>query len=181
MYGVEQALPEGTSHPALVAAIAAFLRPELYIELGANLGATFGLVAPHAKRAVAVDIEPYERLCEGIENGTFVRSDTVEFLKAFNADTVDLVFLDSSHRYEATLAEFAELARVVRPNGVVVFHDSYPPSAGYATEGYCGRVCDAISLLKTRYADWEFATLPAQFGLTIARKNMGRQLLWQDR
>jgi predicted O-methyltransferase YrrM len=184
MYRSEQAPPESayvTEHHPLVAAIAKFLRPELYIELGANGGATFLLTLPYVGKGIAVDIEPYESFFANMpSNGQFVRQDTVEFLKTMDDDSVDLCFLDSSHAYEATIAEFELLTRKVRPNGVVLFHDTYPSNEAYTGPGACGRVFAVIPILKQRYADmWEFSTLPAEFGLTIARKNLGRQLLWQ--
>ena len=182
MYRLQPITPElSTLHEPLVAAIAAFLRPELYVELGANGGSTFRAAIPFVGRGIAVDIEPYEHLFEGIPNGQFVRGDTLAFLRGLDAECIDLCFLDSSHDMDATIAEFEELVRTMRANGVVLFHDSYPANEAYTSPGACGRVCDAIPLLKSRFAAiFEFATLPAQHGLTIARKNLGRQLLWRE-
>jgi len=182
MYRADATEPEsGIIHEPLVAAIAAFLRPQLYVELGANGASTFRMVVPFAERGIAVDIEAYEHFFEGIPNGRFVRQDSVEFLRGLDDDCVDLCFIDSSHEYGTTIAEFEQLVRVVRPNGVVLFHDSHPPNEAYISVGACGGVCDAIQTLKQRFVTtFEFATLPAQFGLTIARKNLGRQLLWRE-
>lgn len=181
MYRHDQAPPEQhIEHHALVAEIAAFLRPDVYVELGANGGATFKRVLPYVKRGFAVDIEAYEHLFEGMPpHGKFIRQDTVEFLKTLDVDFVDLVFLDSSHEFQSTLREFEEIRRVLRPNGVVLFHDSYPSREEYFSPGACGRVADAILVLKQQHVDFEFVTLPAQFGLTVARKHLGKQLLWR--
>lgn len=179
MYGAREEAPDFGNHSALVAAIARFLAPQLYVELGIEHATTLIAVLPYCVRAIAVDIYDRSAECAGFPTATFIQADSRDFLPTLNDDAIDLCFLDSSHEFAATVQEFAWLDRKVRPNGVVLFHDAYPPNSEFAQPGNCGRVCEAVAKLKVDYASrWEFVTLPAQFGLTIARKNLGKQLLW---
>lgn len=182
MYGTEETQPDTIApvHAGLVAAIAQFLKPKRYVELGCSFGTTYVRVLPFVEDATAVDIAAVGPVFE--QNGWpgFVQGDTVEYLETLPDESIDMVFLDSSHRYDATLKEFAVLDRKVRANGVVCFHDSHPPNHEFTQDGNCGKVYQAVGQLKGEYGGrWEFCTLPAQFGVTIARKNLGKQVLWQ--
>ena len=177
MYGLQPADAESIQHGPLVAAIAMFLRPILYVELGAAQGETFRIVAPHAARAVAVDLSASnERHFAGL--GEFWCGDTRDFLKAQPDDSIDLAFLDSSHEFMQTCDECELLNVKVRRNGIILLHDAYPPNEEQLSSDRCGDVHLAIDFLKTNLG-WEVTTLPAQYGLAICRKNMGRQLLWK--
>lgn len=182
MYGTTQSAADTRDpvHSNLVAAIAAFLRPSLYVELGASYAETFSKVVPYCDRAVAVDMKDYRDHYDSLGLAEmFACADTVAYLGHLDHDTVDMAFLDSSHAYEKTMEEWAALEPRVRPNGVVCFHDSYPPNIEHQEEGQCGKVFKAIEYIKSRYSQtWEFCTLPAQFGVTIARKNLGKQVLY---
>lgn len=180
MYGSRQTEPErATSHEAVVAAIAQFLKPKVYVELGACHGSTYARVLPHIEMGFAVEIENFASDFAGMPRTTFVQKDTVAFLDGMADESIDLCFLDSSHEYDATIREFGALSPKVKDNGVVLFHDSYPPNDEFCNPGMCGMVYKAVDTLKRAYGDrWEFATLPAQYGVTIARKNLGKQVLW---
>lgn len=183
MYSTFETHVSGTdkAHGALVAAIAAFLKPNLYVELGCFQGATFEMVEPYCGRAIAVDhVEDYRAFLDMRGLGhCFVCSDTLDFIAHLENESVDLCFLDSSHEEEATVREFHALVPKITKNGVVTFHDSYPPNQEYTQPGKCGGVWHAIERIQKENAFFEFVTLPSQFGVTIARKNFGKQLLWR--
>jgi predicted O-methyltransferase YrrM len=178
MYGPTQSNPVGGDHGDLIAALAAFLRPSVYVELGTCNGSTFDRVAPHCGVAFGVDLNvPSER--QG--DPRFVQMDSVEYLKTLRAESVEFIFLDSSHEYEATLKELVEIERVLVPNGVLAMHDTYPPNEEQERQGYCGDVWRAAADLCIRRPGWQSMTLPAQYGITLARwrtKN-GNQLAWK--
>jgi hypothetical protein len=54
------------------------------------------------------------------------RGDSVEVLRQMAEGSLDAAYLDSSHEYQATLAELAQLQRVVRPGGWIMAHDYQP-------------------------------------------------------
>jgi Predicted O-methyltransferase len=182
MYRDFQCQPQGSdnAHGRLVAAIAAALQPSLYVELGCFRGDTFEMVEPYCAKAVAVDHADYSMFFEprGLASN-FVHMDTLAYLATLEDSSVELCFLDSSHKEEATIHEFEALTPKMVKNGVVLFHDSYPPNEEYTQDGKCGGVWRAIEHLRKTSAYFEFATLPFQYGLTIARKSFGKQLLWK--
>ncbi len=53
--------------------------------------------------------------------------DTLTFDATPYAGTCDLVFLDADHGYEATAADTGTALRLLRPGGVVVWHDCFSP------------------------------------------------------
>ena len=183
MYGYAQSYPSGGNHEDLVAAIAQFLEPRVYVELGVANGETFKKVFKYVREiATAVDLEdrrfdaPY-----GEAKFVYFKGDTREYLRSQEDMTIDLAFLDSSHEEQDTLEEFELLDAKVRDNGVVLLHDAYPPDEIHAVSKRCGYVWRAVHALKERYRErWEFCTLPSEFGVAVARKNLGRQIFWED-
>jgi predicted O-methyltransferase YrrM len=133
------------------------------------------LVAPHCVESIAVDIEDVAANLAGVPRCRFIRGDSVDVLRTIDPESCDLVFLDSSHQYQKTLDEVVGINRILAPNGVVCLHDTYPPNAEYATPGRCVDVWKAVAQLP-----WEHVTLAAEYGVTICRKSLGRQLLWRE-
>lgn len=183
MYGTAQSEPHGSglSHSIFVASIAQFLKPSIYVELGVADGQTFKMVHGIAEKSYAVDIsqKTYDFLAADGLADCFHCEDSIVFLSKQPEESISLCFLDSSHEEESTIKEFQALSPKMEKNGVVLFHDSYPPNELHTGAGACGGVWKAIERLK-RDANgyFEFATFPSQFGITVARKNFGRQLLW---
>jgi hypothetical protein len=183
MYGLEPSAPRGGDHGDVVAAIARFLEPNVYVELGCHHLATFEKVAPHCMHAIGIDREPIPMGPNAalIENGlhfsdtatgrcrSLIVIDTVQYLSACNDAWVDLIFLDSSHEFEATVRELIQIQRVLVPNGVLLMHDTYPPNPDQAIPGRCGDVWKVPAMMR-HMPHWECSTLAAEYGLTIARK-----------
>lgn len=71
----------------------------------------------------SVDIDPAPPLPE--KNWTFIRGDDLdlEVIKQL-PDEVDVVFIDTSHAYQHTLAELNIYRWKVRPGGKIVLHDT---------------------------------------------------------
>lgn len=71
----------------------------------------------------SVDIDPAPEL--EFDGWTFIRGDDLDpqVVRAL-PDSVDVVFIDTSHAYEDTLAELNVYLRKVRPGGRIVLHDS---------------------------------------------------------
>jgi len=178
VYGPTPSDPVGGDHGDFLAALAIFLKPWRYLELGVADGATFAKVARTSEKwgcaCTGVDRTP---TCNGVP-GTIVTADTVEFMKAQPDDFFDLIFLDSSHEFEATMRELTEIERVLAPNGVLAMHDTYPPNESEEDPGRCGGAWKAAAALRYRSV-LETMTLPAQYGITLARKSNGNQLLWK--
>lgn len=181
VYGLTQSNPVGGDHGDLIVALARFLRPQTYLELGVAEGATY--------RKVAMAVAEWGGTSVGIDHsltlekmadlpGQCIATDTVAYLKTCPPGSVEFIFLDSSHEYEATLKEIVLILDALTPNGVLLMHDTYPPNEEQMASGRCGDVWRMAAELKD-FVAFESMTLPAQYGLTLVRRNGGKQLLWK--
>jgi len=183
VYGPTPSNPVGGDHGDFLAALAQFLKPWRYLELGVADGATFAKVIPHVLTfSIGVDLNPgpgaFAATSDG-KSGIF-RRDTVAFMEEQPPQSFDLIFLDSSHEYKATIGEIREIERVIVQNGVLAMHDTYPPSKEQERQGYCGDVWRVAERL-IDWQGWECMTLAAQYGITLARRlpESGSHLAWK--
>lgn len=190
MYGLEQEPVHGGDHEHLVAAFAAFAQPKTYVEVGAYRGSTFRLAARHAReRAFAIDTdEAALAYCQALTRESFpakidlffLAVDGATWLKDQRDDSVDMVFLDASHEWDATRVEVRECLRVLAPNGLLLMHDTYPPNDAQAKPGYCGEAWRVAEELSWDVSKHQVVTVAAQYGLTIVRKApFGHHLAWK--
>lgn len=108
-------------------ALCEFLQAKKVIELGTRGGVStiawlFGLEITDG-HLWSVDIDPAPELAN--ERWTFIHGDDLD-PKVFNAlpDSADVVFIDTSHDYQQTLAELHLYKWKVRPGGRIVLHDT---------------------------------------------------------
>jgi cephalosporin hydroxylase len=97
------------------------------IELGTRTGVStiawlHGLDATGG-RLTSVDIDERPDIGEH-ERWTFVRGDDCDPAVYGTLEPADIVFLDTSHRYDHTLRELNLYRWLVRPGGVIVCHDT---------------------------------------------------------
>ena len=57
------------------------------------------------------------------KNVKLFKMDSVEYLKSKETDTLDWVYIDTSHTYDTTKNELLEAKRVVKHNGLICGHD----------------------------------------------------------
>jgi cephalosporin hydroxylase len=127
-------------HLGLIFAEAVAAQPRLIVELGTRGGVSTRALLAAADVAgaevLSIDIED----CSGIDiaerfraRWRFVRSDDVAFagapFEAFCAERrlppqADVIFVDTSHRYDHTRAELAAWTPRLSPRGVMLFHDT---------------------------------------------------------
>lgn len=133
----------------LVMQIAAMLQPQRIFEIGTSRGRTTGLLAmnaPETARIFTLDLSPDEPLpgqatdrhlieLAKRELGAAFRdtswspritqllgnSATFDFLPYY--DSIDLVLVDGSHSYPFVLGDTFNAFRMIRPGGVVLWHD----------------------------------------------------------
>lgn len=102
--------------------------PQLIVETGTDQGrsaAHFALGAPAAKM-VTIDIDPackenVDRL--KIPNVISVAIDSLIFADTIADGSVDVLFLDSLHTYDHSIAEYRKYLPKVHPGGVIFFDD----------------------------------------------------------
>ena len=116
----------------------------LIVELGTGSAWTALILAADNPGARVVSVDPFDRGHRD-EYVRLLDRGNLELRRQSGAQgpqelrAVDLLFIDSSHEYEQTLAEFHAWEPVVRPGGQVAFHD-YPGWEGVR------RAVDALAL-----------------------------------
>jgi predicted O-methyltransferase YrrM len=133
----------GESDPYMVDVIRALrlLRgAKRYVEVGTRDRGNIAVVAQiMGSNPIIVDVD-YDRLpanevaiqkeFEGKAKYTFIHGDSVapatvaRVSKAIGKQRADVIFCDSSHMYEHTLAEFEHYFDLVRPGGFLMYHDA---------------------------------------------------------
>lgn len=114
-------------HLPRLAELCVVLDAQHVIELGCRTGVStvawlYGLEQTGG-RLTSVDIDPAPPLAEW-PHWRFVQGDDCDPAVVAQLDTADIVFIDTSHRYEHTLAELHIYRHLVRPGGRIVLHDT---------------------------------------------------------
>lgn len=115
----------------LVTSIAA----KTVIELGVNTGestiALLEAVEATQGQLYSVDIQLLPATKAMLENyglmgrWNFTLQDDLEYVKTWPADKkADLIFIDTSHTFDHTTNEIAAYEPILRPGGIMVFHDT---------------------------------------------------------
>ncbi len=92
-------------------------------------------------------------------------------------ERVDLLFLDGDHSYEGVRSDFLQYSPLVRPGGLIVFHDIVPaeetgaPTAGHRWVGGVPRFWQEIK--PTAVRSWEFVESWKQQGFGIGVIEVG--------
>ena len=117
---------------------------------------------------ISLDIDPCVNAQRQIKyyklNGpwTFVQDDDIAYAKTLNPEEpFDLIFVDTSHVYEHTKAEIEVYMPLLRPGGVMAFHD---------TESFPKDVKKPIEEFMEAHPDYSFENDPRCNGLGIVRK-----------
>ena len=152
-----------------------------YLELGIRQGNCFNEVAPLSTEAYAVDIKNSYKHIKRNKNLVWKHMKTEEFLKNHDAKRkFDLVFIDADHTHEGSLNDFKLVFPLVNDNGIILLHDSYPPSEEFAQPGYCWDSYKTAVYIRNNFnKECEIATLPFYYGISVVRKiSLNKQLLW---
>ena len=86
------------------------------LEIGTGLGVSTRAMAETAAMLVTVDCDPWVHEHVVLPGGV-LRASTVEDYE------VDLVFIDGLHTPDAVRTDIQSALRVLRPRGIIVFHD----------------------------------------------------------
>ena len=171
----------------LVERVAA-LRPERVCEIGPYLGGTSFLfaraAAPDATIILLDAMMPWarrralRRFARSSQRLTCLRGDSHDpavrrrVADRFGGAGVDFLFIDGDHRYEGALADWRDYAPLVRPGGLVAFHDivqDHRARFGRETPGDSGGVPQLWAELRARHgtAASELVENPDQDGCGI--------------
>lgn len=114
---------------------AAAMQPSMIVELGVRSGESTVALSRVANlfgsHLISVDLEDCSRACSS-DHQVFVKSDDVTFAKEFTdwcerrnyASSIDVLFIDTSHEFDHTVAEIQHWFPLLSPHCKVVFHDT---------------------------------------------------------
>ena len=138
-----------------------------YIELGIAKAACFNEVAPLFVDSIAVDVNLKAKEYIKATNSQFFNCNCDTFFSTANLlIKASLIFIDANHDYKNVKADFQNSWNYTCENGIIILHDTYPPSEEY--KEHCKDAYKICEYLKSQ--NIEFITLPFYFGLTIVRK-----------
>jgi predicted O-methyltransferase YrrM len=165
-------------------AYAAEQRPVRVCEIGTLHGGTTMLlsrVSPSVRLMVGIDLRiSNRRFLTGLTpdgqvlhllEGSSLERETFERLAHVLGDgQLDLLFIDGSHHYQDVRSDFVRFRELVRPGGLVAFHDiveDYGTRFGTPTAMWAGGVPRLWRELRDGYAHREFVRDPEQDALGI--------------
>ena len=160
-------------HVNFILHMASILRPNCYVELGLYQCELFNKMIPYCEKLYGVDIvESVSSHMKKTTKASFHCNSTHEFAvyaQSINLQ-IDMLFIDADHSYESVKNEFESFLPLVKDNGIILLHDSYPKDINYADAGYCGDGYKAIAEISKNQIDFEMMTIPLHPGLTVVRK-----------
>lgn len=173
LIGFQQPNGQAGSHTApgmrlLIGALAFLMRSKNAIECGLDAGITAqALILGSSEfegQVVGIDTSTDPAQLHSYPNYKYVREDALAYLRKVGPDCVDIIILDDDHSESHVRDEIIEIKRVLRPQGIAIFHDVY----------YHPHIEKAIRELLT---GWDMIMLPAwgpplnvDMGCGIARK-----------
>jgi SAM-dependent methyltransferase len=109
------------------------IQPDLYLEIGVNMGASLALA-----RGRAIGIDPHLTVRREIsEQARLVEMQSDDFFEKAASDLLkekpEFVFIDGMHLFEYALRDFMNVEAVAAPNAIVVIDDIFPNHPAQAT------------------------------------------------
>lgn len=163
----------GNWHVDFILHLATIIKPRCYVELGLYQGELFNKMIPYCDTLHGVDMdETVSKFIKKSPKVNFYGKSTSDFskhAKSINLQ-IDLLFIDADHSYDSVLNDFNSFFPMVRDNGIILIHDSYPKNKSFTSKGYCGDGYKAIEELGEKADNYEIVTIPIHPGLSIIRK-----------
>jgi predicted O-methyltransferase YrrM len=81
---------------------------------------------PIGGKYTGIDINDYRKLDfnKAGKGWNFILGESINVLKTMPENHFDFIFVDGDHSWENILPEFKEIERVIKPGGVIAYHDS---------------------------------------------------------
>ena len=159
-------------YPELVEWVVRMQKPQSYLEIGVFKGETFDRIKDIVKRPIGVDIK--NRLIYPCE---FYEMTSDEFFKQFR-DKVDIVFIDSDHKYPQLKKDFENSLGILNPGGTILIHDTDPSTRERLAPTSCADSYRIIDLIYHPRVKLDMVTFPAnQLGITVVRRHEDRRVL----
>ena len=160
------------------------IEPQTVVEIGTHKGGNsflFCHALPSVKLVVGVDLcvqnapkliyfERPGQVYYALHGDSQTSSMLCNVKKRLNGQSVDFLFIDGDHSLNGVFADFQLYAPLVRPGGIVAFHDIVPDHRtryGGETACYAGEVFQLWQKLKQVYDCEELIDHPGQDGFGI--------------
>lgn len=140
---------------------------EHYLEIGVYDGHCFEKI--NIKNKDAVDPDPKT-------HHTNFRMTSDMFFEYLNPKKgYDLIFIDGLHVHSQSRKDFINSEKHLNPGGLILFHDTNPPTREYALEertqdAWNGNVYQTIMELRSEWPNLEILTVDTDYGVTIVRR-----------
>lgn len=170
-------------HHAFIEHLAFLVRPKVYVELGIRDCIVLNRIIPHAEHVIGVDIDSKAgQFMAKSPKAEFVCSSTLDFAKQLQVEpiSIDMLFIDADHAYEAVLSDFWAFFPFVSPHGMILLHDTHPEDEEAMDPKFSNDAYKVIDELTKASDRLELMTLPLSPGLTLCRKRK-TQLSWKER
>lgn len=187
-------------HKPLIVELARLFKPKVYVELGIAAGYVFNAVIPYIQNYAfgcdidlsKFDIAKFNLFCMNNMHKSFqiAEKSTQEAAQLWPQNlTIDLLYIDADHSYEAVKQDFITWSKFVTPGtGVILLHDTYPINKKYLQPGYCNDAWKFANMIQKSICcssdynnNFEIVTLPGPHcGLSIIRKRTKHHLHWME-
>lgn len=113
-------------------ALAMDLEPKVIVEVGSFAGGTLWAWMQFCPRVIGIDRPPKgfetgpqlsELGCEVLLGDSHDPGMVADLEKMLDGEPVDMLFIDGDHSYEGVKADYELYSPLVRPGGIVAFHD----------------------------------------------------------
>lgn len=160
---------------------------DTYLEIGCQSCETIHrfLKQEYPSHMIGIDIEESNNAkylhANHQDRFIFYKGDSDTFFRdAARADGQwELIFIDGDHSEEQVLKDVGNALDHLAEDGLIVLHDTFPPSEEYATDEYCGTAYRAVISLRQR-DDIEVYTFRMTYGLTlVGKKGSKADFRWQ--
>lgn len=117
-------------------------QPRVVVEIGADRGGNLALLAQVAhQNALLISVDPVHHDHATTHIAAFAKSDQTitlidgdshqtmtkeRVLQALAGAPIDFLFIDGDHSYEGVRDDYSMYSPLVKPEGVIAFHDIYP-------------------------------------------------------
>lgn len=160
------------------------IKPTSILEIGVESGGNLFLLGesfPTVRKRIAIDLAfrnsaALRRFSRRELETHFLRAQSAapstfeRVRRILGGDKIDFLFIDGDHTYEGVRGDFVAYRNLVRPGGIIAFHDvvaDHSTKFGIKTEGNTGGVPILWADLASRFPSRTFIQDPAQDGRGI--------------
>lgn len=150
-----------------------------YLEIGCHSGGLTARIAKLPNISLAIGVDKVEHKDWDVYkadylNLHFIKETSDEYFKRNDSGhpfgLFDTVFIDADHSRAQVYRDVRNAEKLLAVNGLILVHDTLPPSVKFMTPELCGDGCVAINELRDIRDDLQIFTIPVIYGLTLISK-----------